>query len=124
MLATVVATAQSEQVYTDQQAKDQIETLYSRLQKGANFEELARSYSQDVGSGNRGGDIGWTRPGTLVDAYEKAVRELKVNEFTKPFRSEFGYHIAQLVDKKGELIRTRHILIRPVPLISRILNKL
>ncbi|WP_460670545.1 peptidylprolyl isomerase [Larkinella ripae] len=111
-LAVPVA-AQNKLAYTDQQAKEQIEKLYDQLQKGADFGELARQYSQDVGSGEKGGDLGWSKPGTFVDAFEKEVRALAVHAFTKPFQTEFGYHIAQLIDKKGQQIRTRHILIRP-----------
>lgn len=112
MLTASEATAQNDQIYSDRQAKEQIQFIYSRLKKGDTFEGLARNYSQDITSRMKGGDIGWTNPGQLVEVYEKAVRKLKVNQFTKPFKSEFGYHVAQLIDKKGNQIRTRHIIIK------------
>lgn len=109
---SVAVSAQNKQIYTNQQARNQIDSLYARLQNGADFEELARRYSQDVGSSQRGGDVGWAKPGTFVEPYELAARSLQINQFTKAFQSEFGYHIVQLTDRKGELIRTRHIIIR------------
>ncbi|MBC8312229.1 MAG: peptidylprolyl isomerase [Candidatus Marinimicrobia bacterium] len=88
-----------------------INQLKYQIEGGALFEDIAKEYSQDPGSSNAGGDLGYMKRGTLVSEYEEVAFSLEVNEISEPVLSPFGYHIIQLLDKKGESIHTRHILL-------------
>ncbi len=80
-------------------AQKQMEDIYAQLQKGGNFASLAKKYSEDKLSANKGGDLGWT---TQNDEYPAAVFALQKNgEFTKPIQTEYGWHIFQLADSSG-----------------------
>jgi len=84
--------------------------LKEQLEKGASFEDIAKEYSQDPGSSGVGGDLGYMKRGTLVSEYEEVAFSLDINEISAPVLSPFGYHLIQLLDKRGERIHTRHIL--------------
>ena len=84
--------------------------LLERLRQGEDFAELARNHS-DGPSAKNGGDLGTTNRGDFVPEYEKAAFLLKEGEISEPVRSQFGYHIIQLLERIGEKIHTRHILI-------------
>ncbi len=84
-----------------------------KLSAGADFADLAKKYSQDPGSKNRGGDLGFTRSGTLVSEFEEIAFTLEMNEISKPVKTAFGYHIIQPLEKQGDKVRVRHILISP-----------
>ena len=94
-------------------AKYRADSLYQVLKKGGNFAELAKKYSDDKGSAVKGGDISWITKGQTVKAFEDACFSMKVGEMSKPVLSEFGYHIIQLVDKRGDKVKVRHILLKP-----------
>ncbi|MBK6611655.1 MAG: peptidylprolyl isomerase [Sphingobacteriales bacterium] len=79
------------------------------------FEDLAKGYSEDPGSAPHGGNLGWMQRGSLVPEYEGAAYLLKPNEISDVIESSYGLHIIQLIERRGEKINTRHILIRPVP---------
>jgi peptidyl-prolyl cis-trans isomerase SurA len=86
------------------------------LRKGANFDSLARLYSQDPGSKDAGGDIGFMKRGELDPAYEKAALSLEAGRFTNaPVRSRFGWHVIELVQRRDQEFRTRHILFALLP---------
>ena len=87
-----------------------IRQLKKEIERGASFEDIAKEYSQDPGSAAVGGDLGYMKRGTLVSEYEEAAFSLLINEISEPILSPFGYHLIQLLDKKGERIHTRHIL--------------
>ena len=72
----------------------------SKLDSGAKFEDVAKKYSTDEGSKANGGDLGWFGTGKMDPDFEKAAYALKVNEISAPVKSQFGYHIIQLTDKK------------------------
>lgn len=84
---------------SDEEAKKLIDKIYSELQKGANFEDLAKKYSED-GSAKMGGDLGYITRGKVVPEFEKVAFETEVGKISKPFKSQFGYHILKVVDKK------------------------
>ncbi|MGP7818997.1 peptidylprolyl isomerase [Niallia sp. 01092] len=71
-----------------------------KLDKGEKFEDLAKKYSTDPGSKDKGGDLGWFGANAMVPEFEKAAYALKVNEISNPVKSEHDYHIIQVTDKK------------------------
>ena len=84
--------------------------LFNLLVGGASFDSLALAFSDDLASSKNGGLLGYTKRGTLVKEFEEAAFSLNLNEFSLPIKSPFGYHIIKLLDKKGEKIKTQHIL--------------
>jgi len=92
-----------------------VDSLIKRLDNGEAFADLAKKYSDDF-SGKEGGDIGYTKRGTLDPDYERAAFSLDAGEYTKvPVRSRFGYHLIKVTGKKDNEIRTSHILVRLIP---------
>lgn len=83
------------------------------VEDSVDFATLAKKYSDDRASAALGGDLGVQPRGTLVPEYEAAAYQLKPNEISEVVKSEFGYHIIQLINRLGNTINTRHILIRP-----------
>ncbi|WP_409291734.1 peptidylprolyl isomerase [Peribacillus sp. SCS-37] len=71
-----------------------------KLDKGEKFEDLAKKYSKDPGSAEQGGDLGWFGPGKMVPEFETAAYKLDKNQISGPVKSEHGYHIIQVTDKK------------------------
>jgi foldase protein PrsA len=74
--------------------------IKAKLDKGEDFAKLAKEYSQDPGSAQKGGDLGWFGPGKMVKAFEDAAYSLKVGEISQPVKTEFGYHIIKVTDKE------------------------
>lgn len=95
------------------EAKEKITTLRERILKGENFNTLAILYSEDPGSARKGGELGLVPRGTFVPEFEAAAYNLKPGEVSKIVETEFGYHILQLIERRGEQINVRHILISP-----------
>lgn len=80
--------------------KARIDSLYAALKAGADFAELARTYSDDRGSAENGGQLPWLGPGQTVKEFEDVVYSLKKGEISEPFLSTVGYHIATLLDER------------------------
>lgn len=78
----------------------------------ASFFDMAKKYSAD-GSGQLGGDLGWAKRGKYVPAFEAEAYKLDKDEISPVFESEFGYHIIQMLERRGNSIHVRHILLRP-----------
>ena len=83
-----------------QAAKTKIDSIYAVLQGGADFAQVAASASEDPGTGQRGGVIGWIGPKQLLKEIEDACYALKVGEMSKPVKSTVGWHILKLMDEK------------------------
>ena len=81
-------------------ARIKADSLYQVLQKGANFAELAKKYSQDPGTAKNGGELPWIQPGQTFQEFEDAAYALKVGEMSKPIKSPVGYHIILMKDRK------------------------
>ena len=97
-----------------EEARTTLESVRERIIKDpTQFERLATVYSDDPGSKENGGDLGWQKRGGFVAAFEAAAYNLETNEYSDVVETEFGYHIIQLLERRGNLIRTRHILIKP-----------
>jgi peptidyl-prolyl cis-trans isomerase SurA len=94
-------------------ARDKLEDIRQRILKGENFATLAEKYSQDPSSGRVGGDLGWAKRGTFVPAFEAVAYRLQPNEMSELVESEFGFHFIQLLERRGNTIHTRHILVKP-----------
>lgn len=92
------------------QALQKIEDIQDELNKGADFEELARKYS-DCPSAAQGGDLGYFSRGQMVPEFEKAAFALEIGEVSEPVLTEFGYHLIRVDDKRDGEIKARHILI-------------
>ena len=75
------------------------------------FDSLAKKHSKDPGSASSGGRLGYTSRGSLVQQYEKTAYSLKVGEISNPIKSDFGYHLIKLLDRRGEKISSQHILL-------------
>jgi peptidyl-prolyl cis-trans isomerase SurA len=76
------------------------------------FAEAAKDNSADLGSGRNGGDLGWAKRGKFVPEFEAVAYNLEPNEISEVFETDFGYHILQLLERRGNLIHTRHILLK------------
>ena len=85
---------------TDSQAETVIRDLYQQLQNGASFSALAREYSDDPVSGSDGGNLGWVSPGQMVPTFEQAMLDADIGELRGPFRSQFGWHILQVQERR------------------------
>jgi peptidyl-prolyl cis-trans isomerase SurA len=91
-----------------------IEELHKRIVSGGeSLEDLAKQYSVDVESAKRGGDLGFASRGTFVPEFESTAFSLKKNEVSEVIETEFGFHILKLEDRRGNLIRIKHILVTP-----------
>lgn len=98
-----------------QEVKDKLNELRRMTLEGeSDFAELAKRYSQGPSARN-GGDLGEFGRGRMVPDFEVVAYNMRVGEISEPFETEFGYHIVKLVDRKGELLRASHILMKPRP---------
>jgi len=95
-----------------QNVKDKLEGYRQRVEKGEDFATLAILYSQD-GSSRNGGELGFVNRGDLVPEFESAAFKLRKGEVSEIVETKFGFHIIQLIERRGEQINVRHILIKP-----------
>ncbi|SCZ63608.1 SurA N-terminal domain-containing protein [Thiohalomonas denitrificans] len=79
-----------------QAAEKKVQEMVTRLEEGASLAELAKEYSDDIGSASDGGDLGFFERGAMVPAFEEAVFAMQEGEVSEPVRSEFGYHLIEL----------------------------
>jgi peptidyl-prolyl cis-trans isomerase SurA len=94
----------------------QLRGLKQQIMDGKNdFQTLAKQYSQDPGSAAMGGELGFFRRGELAPEYEATAMGLEVLEISDPVETTFGFHMIQLLERRGNTFNTRHILIRPEP---------
>jgi peptidyl-prolyl cis-trans isomerase SurA len=84
----------------EEQTRLQTRELHERLKQGADFTALAREFSDDPGSRADGGDLGWQPPGVFAREFEEAIAALEAGQFSTPFRTSFGWHIATVVDRR------------------------
>ncbi|CAI8905995.1 SurA N-terminal domain-containing protein [Pseudomonas sp. IT-P291] len=91
---------------TEAQAKAKIEEIQARLAKGEKFEALAKEFSQDPGSANNGGDLGYAGPGVYDPAFEKALYSLAQDQVSGPVRTDFGFHLIKLLGVEAPEVPT------------------
>jgi len=89
------------EVVSEQDARNRLAELADRVVNGADFAELARLHSDD-GSAARGGDLGWISPGDTVPEFERAMQQLKPGQVSSPFKSAFGWHIVQVMERREQ----------------------
>jgi peptidyl-prolyl cis-trans isomerase SurA len=96
--------------------KEELRDYTDRVNRGeTTFQTLARMYSEDPGTARRGGELGYTGRGTLDQAFANVAFNLTdPKKISKIVESEFGFHIIQLIDKRGDKVNVRHILRKPV----------
>ena len=91
----------------------QLAELRERVIKGEKFAMLATLYSQDPGSAKKGGELGFFSRGDMVSEFESAAFALKPGEVSPVIETQYGFHILQLIERRGNTINVRHILITP-----------
>jgi peptidyl-prolyl cis-trans isomerase SurA len=88
------------EIIDDETAKQRLEDARAQLQSGEDFGELAKLLSDDPGSANSGGDMGWRGPGTFVPEFEQVAKNLELGVVSEPFQSRFGWHVLEVVDRR------------------------
>ena len=84
----------------DSAVQGKLQELREQILAGEDFAKLASSNSEDIASAAEGGDLGWTAPGTFVPEFERALNALAENEVSQPFRTQYGWHIVQLLGRR------------------------
>jgi peptidyl-prolyl cis-trans isomerase SurA len=97
----------------DSAARAKAQTILERIRNGESFELLASLYSEDISSAQQGGLLDWAQRGTYVKEFEGAAFKLKAGEVSDVVKTPFGYHIIEMVERRGDMIQAKHILIRP-----------
>ena len=84
----------------DATVQQKLMALRERIQRGEDFAVLAQTNSEDPGSASEGGDLGWTGPGAFDPEFEKVIDGLKDGEISEPFKTQFGWHIVQVLGRR------------------------
>ena len=87
--------------------------IKDQINSGAGFDSLAEKYSMDPGSKKNGGNLGWVKRGSLLKNFEAVAFTIKPKTISNPIKTEVGYHILEVFERKGNKARVRHILISP-----------
>lgn len=88
------------EVIDDQTARQRLEGAVEQIRSGEDFGELAKLLSDDPGSANDGGDMGWRSPGTFVPEFEEVARSAEIGVVSEPFQTRFGWHILEVQDRR------------------------
>jgi len=103
------------EVQDEATTRQRLAAVRERILAGEDFEALASVTSEDPGSGSRGGDLGWTSPGTFDPEFEKVLESLEPEQISEPFRTQFGWHIVQMVARRthdqSDEVRRQRVLI-------------
>jgi peptidyl-prolyl cis-trans isomerase SurA len=90
------------EIMTDEQARELVVELRARAESGEEFGDLAREYSEDIGSAAEGGELGWTSPGQMVPEFDKAMAATEVGQISEPVKTQFGWHIIQVEGRRQQ----------------------
>tara|TARA_B100002051_G_scaffold275395_1_gene319173 strand:+ start:2793 stop:4097 length:1305 start_codon:yes stop_codon:yes gene_type:complete len=93
---------QPSEIRSETQTELLINEIFTKIEEGEDFKILARQYSEDPGSKMSGGDLGWTPSGTFTPEFESVMNNSELNEVSKPFKSQFGWHILEVLDRRNE----------------------
>lgn len=92
-------------------ARARAEEVLAELRTGREFDGVARQRSDDTGTREQGGDLGWFGRGRMVPSFEEAAFDAPIGELVGPVESPFGYHVLQVIDRRADEVRARHVLI-------------
>lgn len=90
----------TDEITSDDAARVRLQQLKQRIEGGDDFATLARSNSDDKSSAIKGGDLGWVTPGDLLPLFEEEMNKLAINQISEPLRTEFGWHIIQVLERR------------------------
>jgi peptidyl-prolyl cis-trans isomerase SurA len=90
------------EIMTDNQARELAAGLRGRILGGEDFGDLAKEYSEDIGSAAEGGNLGWTSPGQMVPEFERTMAATAVGEVSEPVRTQFGWHILEVLERRDQ----------------------
>jgi len=90
------------EIRDDDQSRQLVEDIRQRVIAGEQFADLAREYSEDIGSAQEGGELGWTSPGQMVPEFEQAMAATPIGELSEPVRSQFGWHVLEVLDRREQ----------------------
>jgi peptidyl-prolyl cis-trans isomerase SurA len=88
------------QIRDEQQTIELLENIRTQIIDGADFSKLAKQHSKDPGSALKGGSLGWSTPGLFVPEFEQTMGSIALNEVSAPFKSQFGWHILQVTERR------------------------
>ncbi len=91
---------QPNEIIDDSTAEQQLKDAYEKIKAGEDFGELAKLLSDDPGSANEGGELPWSGPGSFVPEFERTANALEIGELSEPFRSQFGWHILEVLERR------------------------
>lgn len=87
---------------SDLEAKQRLNELRSKILKGEDFAKIAKTHSTDLGTANKGGNLGWVTKDVLVHEFNQVMENLALLEISEPFKTSFGWHIVQVMDRKSQ----------------------
>lgn len=93
--------------------KQRLRNYKKQIEDGEDFASMAKIYSEDLGSRETGGDLGWAKRGQMVPEFEATAMKLQPKEMSDVVESDFGYHLIQTIEIRGQEYHARHILLRP-----------
>lgn len=112
-IAEIVMAPQINEIERLKSLQEILEIRKQIVEEGVDFATLAKKHSDDPGSGSQGGELGYAERGTYVTEFEAEAYQLELNEISEPVETEFGFHIIQMQERRGNKIKLRHILITP-----------
>ena len=110
MQITVFPEVKSEEV---KRVKDRLRGFKTEVENGKDFATLAVLYSEDPGSASNGGELGMVGKGNFVPEFDAVAMSLQDGELSDVFETQFGYHLMQMIERRGEKYNARHILLKP-----------
>lgn len=116
-LAEIIIEPQVNQLEREKALKE-IEEVREKLLAGEDFATLAKAHSDDTESAKRGGDLGFAKRGSYVPEFESAVFGMKLDEISDVVETEYGFHIIQQQERRGNSVKARHILVSPLKTIA------
>lgn len=106
-------------ILTDAKAEQKLASIREDIiGDKADFELMAKEYSEDIGSKLSGGDLGWTEPGAFVPNFRDKLKQLPIGQLSEPFKSQFGWHIVEVIDRRNEDMTTEAIRLKARELLT------
>lgn len=90
------------EIRDDEVTRQELQKIADKIRAGADFAEMARQHSEDLGSALNGGELGWSVPGRFVPKFEEVMNSTPLNAVSEPFRSQFGWHILQVTERRNQ----------------------